>query len=164
VYSPDLNYPGPSLRAPYQPRSVGFLRRAELGDWVVKLYGIAPQGRPVRETVATAALHAAQRTLPSPAVSDDRYGVGFVIAHDAPRLAYALVCWWAEQNEVHQRVFSAPADRPEELSPHPTHAVGCVWELSVTDFERRAWIKHILANPNGPDIDGYLAQEYFDDV
>ncbi|TDD46130.1 hypothetical protein E1286_21795 [Nonomuraea terrae] len=102
--------------------------------------------------------------LPAPAVAPDRYGVGFVIAHDAPRLCYALACWWAERNEVHQRILSAPADRPEHLAPHPSEAAGCVWELSVTDFERRAWITHVLANPGGPDLDAYLAQEYDDDV
>ncbi|MEU4563636.1 hypothetical protein AB0F72_35105 [Actinoplanes sp. NPDC023936] len=143
---------------------MNFLRSAALGDWVVKLYGLAPRGRAVRATVAEAALAAAQRVLPTPAISSDRYGVGFVIAHDAPRLCYVLTCWWAEENEVHQRMLSAPADRPEQLAPHPSDAVGCVWELSVTDFERRAWITHVLANPNGPDIDGYLAQEYCDDV
>ena len=164
MFSRALDHPGPRLRGPYQPRSVGFLRGADLGDWVVKLYGIAPRGRSVRATVAEAALAAAQRVLPTPAISPDRYGVGFVIAHDAPRLCYALICWWAEENEVHQRILSAPAEHPEQFSPHPSDAVGCVWELSVTDFERRAWITHVLANPNGPDIEGYLAQEYRDDV
>jgi hypothetical protein len=164
VFSPALDHPGPRLRGPYQPRSVDFLCGADLGDWVVKLYGIAPRGRSVRATVSEAALAAAQRMLPAPAVSPDRYGVGFVIAHDAPRRCYALICWWAEENEIHQRILSAPADHPEQLSPHASDAVGCVWELSVTDFERRAWITHVLANPNGPDIEGYLAQEYRDDV
>ncbi|WP_433519268.1 hypothetical protein ACQP2T_29330 [Nonomuraea sp. CA-143628] len=154
--------PPPDL--PYQPRSVRFLRRAELGDWVVKLYTIAPHGRPARAEVAEAALRTARTVFPAPAVAPDRYGVGFVIAHDAPRLCYALACWWAEKNEVHQRILSAPADRPGHLAPHPSPAAGCVWELSVTDFERRAWMTHVLANPGGPDLDAYLAQEYNDDV
>ncbi|MFI7610383.1 hypothetical protein ACIBP6_04000 [Nonomuraea terrae] len=157
-----MHPPSPDL--PYQPRSVRFKRRVQLGDWVVKLYTIAPHGRPARTEVAEAALRAAREVLPAPAVAPDRYGVGFVIAHDAPRLCYALACWWAERNEVHQRILSAPADRPEHLAPHPSEAAGCVWELSVTDFERRAWITHVLANPRGPDLDAYLAQEYDDDV
>lgn len=159
-----LVHSDPNVHGPYQPRSVRFLRRVDLGDWVVKLYGIAAHARPVRATVVEAALRAAERVLPSPAISSDRYGAGFVIAHDAPQRCYALVCWWAEENEIHQQVLSAPAGRPEDLSPHPSHAIGCVWELSVTDFERRAWITHILANPNGPHLEGYLAKEYHDDV
>jgi hypothetical protein len=164
VHPPLQDHIGPTSHGPYQPRQVRFLRRVQLADWLVKLYGIAPRGRSVRAAVAEAALHAAQDVLPSPAHASDRYGVGFVIAHDAPRRCYALVCWWAEENEIHQQILSAPADRPEDLSPHPSSAVGCVWELSVTDFERRAWITHVLANPNGADIRGYLAQELNDDV
>ena len=34
---------------------------------------------------------------------------------------------------------------------------GCVWELAVVDFERRAWIEDVLANPDGPDLERYLA-------
>jgi hypothetical protein len=154
----------PEPRAPYQPRSVRFLRRVDLDDWIVKLYGITPRGRSIRAAAAEAALRAAREVLPSPAITADRYGTGFVIAHDAPRRCYALVCWWAEENEIHQRMLSAPADRPEELSPHAGDAVGCVWELSVTDFERRAWITHVLARPGGPDMRSYLAQELNDDV
>ena|ERR1700754_3585385 len=150
-------------RSDYQKRRVRFLRRAELGEWTVKLYGIAPQGLMVRGILAVAALHAAARALPSPAVTAQRHGVGFVIAHDAPQLSYALVCWWDDRNEVHERIFSARSDVPENLMPHPSDAIGCVWELSVVDFERRAWITHVLANPDGPNLPGYLAQEYNDD-
>jgi hypothetical protein len=164
MFSLPSNHPSPGLHGPYQPRRVEFLRVADPDDWIVKLYGIALRGRSVRATVAEAALAAARRVLPTPAITPDRYGVGFVIAHDTPRLCYALVCWWAEENEVHQRILSAPASHPEQLSAHPSNAIGCVWELSVTDFERRAWITHVLANPHGPDIEGYLAQEYRDDV
>jgi hypothetical protein len=151
-------------RSPYRPRSVRFQRRVTLGDWVVKLYTIAPRVRPARAAVAEAALNAARQVLPSPALAPGRPGVGFVIAHDAPSSCYLLTCWWAEENEDHQRIHSAPADRPEDFTLHPNHAAGCVWELSVTDFERRAWIRHVLADPGGPDLESYLAQEYDDDV
>ena len=43
-------------------------------------------------------------------------------------------------------------------------AAGCVWEMSVLDFERRAWIEDVLANPNGPDIDRYLTRRFNADV
>ena len=34
---------------------------------------------------------------------------------------------------------------------------GCVWELAIVDFERRAWIEDVLANSPGPDLERYLA-------
>ena len=102
--------------------------------------------------------------LPRPACGADRYGVGFVIAHDAADFGFVLVDWWYGENEIHQKVFSADLDRPGELRPHATDAVGCIWELSVTDFERRAWINDVLANPAGPDLELYLTRRFNADV
>jgi hypothetical protein len=65
---------------------------------------------------------------------------------------------------VPKRMFSAPAGRPDDLAPHDSAAIGCVWELAVTDFERRAWLAHVLAPADGPDLAGHLAQELTDDV
>jgi hypothetical protein len=39
-----------------------------------------------------------------------------------------------------------------------------VWELGAIDFERRAWLEDVLANPEGPDVERYLAREYNEDV
>lgn len=68
-----------------------------------------------------------------------------------------MLCdWWAAENELHQRMFSAPPDAPDALAAHLSEAVGCVWELEVIDFERRAWLRHVLAAPGGPDAAAYL--------
>jgi hypothetical protein len=29
----------------------------------------------------------------------------------------------------------------------------------VIGFERAAWVRHVLANPGGPDLDAYLADQ-----
>jgi hypothetical protein len=39
-------------------------------------------------------------------------------------------------------------------------AAGCVWEIEVVDFERRAWLEDVLANPDGPDIERYLSRSF----
>ena len=33
-----------------------------------------------------------------------------------------------------------------ELTP-----AGCVWELGIVEFERRAWIEDVIGNADGPD-------------
>lgn len=149
----------------YHPRPAGFLKLHETGGWRLKFYGIAARGDAPRQELVKAAELLAPTVLPSPAVHSggddpydiDRYGVGFVIAHDAPGYAFALYHWWAGQNEVHQRIFSTLPNRLGAMRPHPTAAIGCVWELAVIDFERRAWLEHVLANPDGPDLGSYLA-------
>jgi len=43
------------------------------------------------------------------------------------------------------------------LAPaQPADSSVCVWDLRLQNFEREAWIKHILAKANAPDFDGYL--------
>jgi hypothetical protein len=151
-----------TIAGTHRPRHIGFLRLQEIAGWRLKFYGIA---RPRHELVKTAEL-LVPSVLPSPPVhhgSDDpydidRYGVGFVIVHETRQFAYALYGWWAAEDEIHQRIFSALPTRLGAMRPHPTRAIGGVWELAVTDFERRAWLRHVLANDEGPDIEAYLAE------
>ncbi|MCO5995432.1 hypothetical protein [Actinoallomurus rhizosphaericola] len=156
----------------HRPRSVGFLKLHESAGWRLKFYGIAASGeRPRPELVRTAEL-LVPTALPQPAAHSggeephdmDRYGVGFVIVHDAPDYAYALYDWWAGESEIHQRIFSALPNRLGAMRPHPTPAIGSARELAVTDFERRAWLRHVLANDDGADIDAYLAERFEGEV
>jgi hypothetical protein len=149
---------------PYHPRRIEFRHRAHLDGWTLKLYAITAPGGRVDAELRDHALRVAGPALPSPAVAPGRPGAGFVVVHATAERTYVLVSWWAEQNEVHQRVFSAPTGHSGHLAPHASPAIGCVWELAVTDFERRAWLTHVLARPDGPDLAAYLAQELSDDV
>ena len=150
-----------SVRGPHRSRSICHLGVRELSGWQVKLYGIARQGEQPRPELVQAAIRTAAQALPSPARQlagdgPDRYGLAFCIVHDASDRCFLLCDWWVAENELHQRMFSAPLNAPDALAPHPTEAIGCVWELAVTDFERRAWLRHVLANPRGPDEAAYL--------
>lgn len=148
-----------TLRGPHRPRRIRYLGEHHVRGWRCKLYGIARDGDRPREAVVDAATEAAERTLPQPPVTgsgdvDERYGVGFIIAHDGGERGYVLVDWFAGENEIHERLLSMPLDGSAQLTPHSSPAIGCVWELEVVDFERRAWIEHVL---KGPDLDAFFA-------
>ncbi len=144
--------------APYRRRPLRFIGRERLGDWRLKLYGIALPGRAPRPELVDATLALAAEALPRPAVAANRYGTGFVIAHDATASCIGLIYWWEQLNELHQRVFVGPKDRPDGMAPLRHPAAGCVWELGILDFERRAWVEDVLANPAGPDLDRYFTR------
>jgi hypothetical protein len=114
------------------------------------VYGIAASGEYPREELVEATVNLASESLPQPALGDGRYGVGFVTVHEAATLDIALVYWWQSQNELHQRVFAGPRADPPAMSALEHQATGCVWELGVIDFERRAWFEDVLTNPDGP--------------
>jgi hypothetical protein len=147
------------LEAPYESRPIRFIRREDIDGWRLKLYGIALAGNEAREELVAATRDLAAAILPRPAVSDDRYGVGFATAHDAATVCIALIYWWQSANELHQRIYVSPLDDPSALRQLADQPAGCVWELAVVDFERRAWLEDVLANPSGPDVELYLERQ-----
>jgi hypothetical protein len=155
---------GSGLDAPYAPRHIRFIRGEDVDGWQLKLYSIALEGKEPRQEFLAATLDLAASVLPRPAVTDGRYGVGFATAHDATTFCIVLVYWWQSENELHQRIYVSPKDDPAALAQVPDQPAGCVWELGVVDFERRAWLEDVLANPDGPDIERYLERHYNDDV
>jgi hypothetical protein len=97
-------------------------------------------------------------------VADDRYGVAFATAHDATSLYIALIYWWQSENELHQRIYVSPKGEPISFTQVENQPAGCVWELAIVDFERRAWIEDVLAGPAGPDLERYLDRRFDRDV
>ena len=91
-------------------------------------------------------------------------GVGIVLIHDSATMSIAIYYWWQYVNELHQRVYTGPLNDPRALTQLADPAAGCVYELSVLDFESRAWLQDVLSNPSGPDIDRYLSRQFNADV
>lgn len=149
---------------PHRPRFARFVRLAPVAGWRIKLYGIATHREHARPALLEATQGLAARVLPQPAVARDHYGVGFAIAHDAEAASIGIVYWWQSSNELHQRIHVGPLDTPERMTPTQNQAAGCVWELAVVAFERRAWLEHVLARPEGPDLEAYLSRRFNGDV
>ncbi len=149
----------PGSIAFYRPRPARFIRLERLGDWRVKIYGIATPGCTPRPQLIEATIARAAAALPNEANASGRMGVGFAIAHDAATASIGLVYWWEAANELHQRVFVGPREDPNAMQKLADPAAGCVWELGIIDFERRAWIGDVLANPSGPDLERYLGRK-----
>ena len=152
-------------RRPYRPRSLRFIRRQDLGDWRMKVYAIAADIEAgARPELVEATVDLARRVLPEPARGEETTGIGFVIAHDAAAASIGIVYWWQSVTELHQRSFIGPLDSPGRMQPIVHPGAGCVYELGIVDFERRAWLADVLADPAGPDLDLYLGRRHNDDI
>lgn len=148
-------------RRPYRPRSLRFIRRQDLGEWRMKVYAIAADvARGARPELIEATVDLARRVLPQPALGEETTGIGFVIAHDAAAASIGIVYWWQSVNELHQRSFIGPLDSPRQMQQIVHPGAGCVYELGIVDFERRAWLDDVLADPAGADLDRYLGRRY----
>jgi hypothetical protein len=117
----------------YQTRSISLLDR----DGNLKHYGIAAHDRVPRPALVAAIRRVAHEVIPDGAS-------GFTIAHDGASAGFGFACWWANENELHRRMFVAPLDDPAALELDDGSAMACVWELEVIDFERRAWLEDVL--------------------
>ena len=156
------------LKSPYKTRPVRFLHLAEHAGWRIKLYGIRyadnPEVTQVDQHIIELASKAMLAQLPQPAVTGSRYGVGFLIIHQGQDRNWLLLDWWYDQEIIKQLLFSSPVDAADQVTPAESDLMACTWELAVHGFERQAWIDHVLNNPNGPDLDAYLNQQFNKDV
>jgi hypothetical protein len=145
------------LAEPYATRSVRCLDLLTFDGWRLKLYGIAYRGERPVEALVEAAVAAAQERLPRPAVTDDRYGLGFIGAHEGRGGNFVFVDWWAEEDELHHHTWrSSPEEPGRLLATGPNDLTACAWDLAVIGHERAAWVGHVLARAEGPHLDAYL--------
>jgi hypothetical protein len=151
----------------YRTRPIRFIERWEHEGWRMKVYGIAAAGDGPSADLVAAIERQAAATLPHPAVTDARYGVGFLYAHEGrDGGGFASVNWWANENELFHYQYEAPAGSVGALLPveRTGGSSACVWDIAVIAHERHAWIDCMLANEEGPDVEAYLAATMHADV
>ena len=142
----------------YEPRPISDLGTFEHAGWRMKLVGIAYRGARPRDALVEATTKVVPAILPQPAVTDVRYGTGFIGIHDGRQACFCFIDWWESENELHHRTLLAPSERPAALSEVTgTAFMACAWDLAVIAHERQAWVDTVLANPQGPDLDAYIA-------
>jgi len=152
----------PGLRGyTYEPRPISFLgATCDETGWRVKWYAITLAGRKgvIADIAVQAAERAARAALPLPPGAGATHGVAVLTMHMGLQGFWVLVDWWAHGDVLMHRHLRAPAEQPEALHDAAPEGFGpCVWELAVQAHERQAWLRHVLVNPRGPDVDAYLA-------
>lgn len=141
----------------YEPRAFRFIELLAIGDWKMKLYGIAWREERPRRELLEAARRIAHQQLAQEKPND--YRVGFIGAHDGRDACFVFVDFWGNENELFHRVFLSRSNDPKQLTAaENTDSSVCVWDLRLQSFEREAWIKYVLRRPNRPDFEGYLAE------
>lgn len=149
------------LRDAYRLRHVRFLELWEAVGWRLKVYGISLSRLTPSDALVRAAKSMARGHLPVPAVTDHRYGVGFLGVHEGDGSNLVFLDWWADVNELRHHVFVSYPAAPEALvDATPTGLAGCVWDLRLLGFERDAWVDTVLNASGDPDLERYLAQRF----
>ena len=148
---------------PYTKRPVKFLQQVSSKGWKIKVYAISVKTEPLAKELVSNGIKAIISHLPQPALTENRYGVGFMIIHQGAMRNWFLLDWWEQEDIMHHRLFSSPLDNPDAISAESDSSlIACVHELRVIAFESEAWIKTVLSKDNKANFDDYL-QLKFDD-
>lgn len=145
---------------PYKARRVSFVKQLSTSGWKLKVYAISAGTGPVTEELVATGLEAIVPALPRPAVTSDRYGLGFAIIHRGTLRNWFLLDWWEYDDILFHKLFSSPLDDMKPVTAEESAAIACVHELKIIDFECEAWINTALRKDGGPDFDGYLEQRF----
>lgn len=140
---------------PYAPRPIRCHGVSDLAGFRVKDYSVVFGGGPVDWIDFARGFEVVAATLPRPAAAAGRPGLGFRIAHQGATGRYAVVAWWANENELPIRLA---VRRPEESwrLAHGDESI-CVWDVQVVAFERDAWVETLLT---GGTADDYLQRRF----
>ena len=141
---------------PYSARPATFLREVSSNGWRLKVYAISTGADGVTDDLVSSALEATLPELPLPALTDDRYGVGFVIIHRGVLRNWISLGWWEYEDILFHKLFSSPLDDMENVTAEESPAIACVHELKIINFENEAWINTVLSKDGDPDFSNYL--------
>ena len=64
-------------------RPIRYIEQWEHGDWRMKIYGISQDGEYPEDLLIQIAKDIAAGLLPAPALTAERYGLGFLVIHQA---------------------------------------------------------------------------------
>jgi len=142
---------------PYVARPIEFIDQVISEGWRIKVYGISAKSLPLPEELVSEVLKNVLSHLPQPAVTEQRYGVGFLIIHQGTMRNWFLLDWWEKEDIIHHKLFSAPLEQASAITAEADKSlIACVHELRVIMFESEAWIKTVLGRDDHPDFDKYL--------
>ncbi|MEE6208586.1 hypothetical protein U3A55_00230 [Salarchaeum sp. III] len=154
------------LQSNYRKRSIRFHELWEYEGWIIKVYGISYLSEKPSERLIEVSKNLATDVLPNPAVKENRYGVGFICAHEGSGANFIFIDWWSNENELNHHVYVESHEKPYTFEyVTPQGLIACCWDLKVLSFERDSWVKSILNNPNGkPAINEYLSMQLNENV
>lgn len=139
----------------YKKRNVTFFKAVKHDNWDMKVYGINLDTIPNKNNMT----HLLSK-LPSPALTEIRYGLGFLIIHKGVVANWFLLNWWEQEDILHQKLFSSPIEDFGNINAVKEQSIlACVHELEIYSFESSAWKEHILSQKIA-NFKGYLNATY----
>jgi hypothetical protein len=143
---------------PYAPRTINPAGLIHHHDWRLKQYDVLCEPGAIDDATYAPGVALALQSLPTPAVTDRRPGLGFLIRHHGRTVHYIVLSWWDNENELLQRVFVRAFKEGASWLNITGQGSFCVWDAQIIWHEREAYVNCVLTE--SPDLDAYLATPF----
>jgi hypothetical protein len=140
----------------YEPRPAWFAEVVDCGGVAIKLSIIHAYGGDLSAAILNKARLVIQDTA-SAIAATDHDGAGFAILHEGTAGRWLLLHWWTRGGVATHMMWRADLTPDSDFEKVDPLTMACVWELSVIDFERRAWMATAMS---GKSVAEYLALTY----
>ncbi|HNP64261.1 MAG TPA: hypothetical protein PKH39_10025 [Woeseiaceae bacterium] len=147
---------------PYKARSIRFLKCWEIADVCFKPYLITDDTDLAPcDPLIESARQCVEATFPEICNKEGHHhGFGYVILHTGEMKTWLLVNWWAYGDIALRMLVAAEPGSVDFASQDHRHFHACVWEHVVIDYERDAWVKHMMKRKS--DSKAYLCDRLRD--
>jgi hypothetical protein len=142
----------------YTPRTIAYNGILLFNDWRLKHYSISRGEQYGAETDWSGAIAQLLSFLPTPANTNDRPGIGFLIIHAGVDALYAVLAFWDRENELSVRICVREPTGAWRMSRDSESF--CVWDLEVFWHERNAYIDTVLSERGDPKGEEYLKRPF----
>ncbi|MFB5663703.1 hypothetical protein [Alteribacillus sp. HJP-4] len=147
----------------YKKRPIRCLEIWEYDKWKMKLYSISCNKEKISKIVVDTTKRITEQDILES--KNNSYKLGFSIAHQAREAVFILVNWWIKDNMLRSHIYRSPLHSPEKIiNVTSTGESMCIWEIYVLNFERNAWVKHVLQNQSKESISNYLHCQLNDEI
>ena len=145
------------LKEKYAPRQIKLLEIFEKSDWQLKTYSILYRDKDLDKDLVRAAQNLAIKTLPQPAQTQNRYGLGFINVHQGQSYDFVSIAYWAYETELKIQNYIRGSSTSYELEKIAPEEISIdIWDIKLISFESSAWVEHIL-KADKPEPQSYLA-------
>ncbi|MGB1205296.1 MAG: hypothetical protein ACPG5B_06615 [Chitinophagales bacterium] len=146
----------------YEPRSIAFKEIITVGNWKVKLYTISKKDDfNAEETYHEAIKHLSEWLELKNSFDASHENMAFLMIHAGTEGVFSILNWWVGKNMLNTHIFLSNYSEPKQFKRISGDGLSpCIWEFEVINHERNSWIKNILKQPNNPDYNTYLKENY----
>ena len=140
----------------YKARKIEFLQVVTHNQWSIKLYTITKKESFSAGSVVKASFDQLNDWLADMnSFNSSHEHIAFLIIHEGTEGVFVLINTWVGNNMLQTHIYITNDGGSSFKKISGDGLFACIWELEVIDFERKAWLNHVVKQDDSPDYQKY---------